>query len=149
MLKFLLSRFFPERFNPPDSKALARFEEQPPPEPQGAVPEKEEPDREQISILDAEQPVGPVPAPNNVEKSDDYYKVVLRINDKWRVIVCRDDIQWIIQFRKGTYLGKPAWRGRSYLRSKIELINHIRILCGVIQQNTLDELDTFPDWISK
>jgi hypothetical protein len=52
------------------------------------------------------------------EEADDYDAVVARLNDRWRVIVCGADIQWILQRRRGQRRGRARWEGRSYCRTK-------------------------------
>src|SRR4051794_11361951 len=54
-------------------------------------------------------------ASNRNESDEGYSRLVAALNDKWRVIECRDRIQWILQSRdtaKSKNTG--AWRGRSY-----------------------------------
>lgn len=90
------------------------------------------------------QHVGLLCVPNNEEKSDDYSKVVIRINDDWRVIECKDNIQWILQSRKGSYKGKPAWRGKSYCRSKEGLIRCVREKVVLLKDDIEDKLYQLP-----
>lgn len=62
------------------------------------------------------------------ESDDDYGRIVCRLNDRWRVIECRDGIQWILQYRAsaaGTYAG-ARWSSRSYCRTREALIR----VCG-------------------
>jgi len=49
-----------------------------------------------------------VPAPSHRE-SDLTYPSLATLSDKWRVINCKDDIQWIVQRREGQH-----WRGVSF-----------------------------------
>ena len=47
----------------------------------------------------------------------------LYLNPTWRVIVCRDGIQWILQRRHGPE--RPAgarWEGRAYCRTREALV---------------------------
>jgi hypothetical protein len=46
------------------------------------------------------------------ETADDYFAVVARFGDDWRVVKCPDSLQWIVQSRAGA-----RWRGRSYTRT--------------------------------
>lgn len=50
---------------------------------------------------------------SNREGSDDYDNVVARLGAQWRVIVCKDDLQWIMQERIGA-----QWRSKHYLTSR-------------------------------
>jgi hypothetical protein len=47
------------------------------------------------------------------ESYDDYPRIVARLNDRWRVIECRDRVQWILQ----KHTGEDRWTGRSYCRT--------------------------------
>ncbi|QND56607.1 hypothetical protein [Mesorhizobium huakuii] len=90
---------------------------------------------------------GPLPAPDRREKSDTYSGVVVQLNEKWRVIVCEDRIQWILQFRKGSFHGRPAWRGTSYCRAKAGLYRAIREKVGDISPGVEAQLAQLPDWV--
>lgn len=48
------------------------------------------------------------------ESADDYHRVVAVLNDRWRVIECRDGIQWVLQ-RRGSpeTIRGDDWRSRS------------------------------------
>lgn len=48
------------------------------------------------------------------ETADSYAAVVAQLNDQWRVIECRDGIQWILQRRDGQRAGQPRWMGVRY-----------------------------------
>ena len=64
-------------------------------------------------------------APNAVsghELSDGYSRVVTILNTKWRVIECRDRIQWILQSRDSLQPEVGLWRGRSYCLTKEALL---------------------------
>ena len=54
-------------------------------------------------------------AVSRIETADDYFRVIARLNPRWRVIECRDGIQWILQ-RRGSpeKARRDDWRGRSY-----------------------------------
>jgi hypothetical protein len=58
------------------------------------------------------------------EESEDYYAVVARLNDDWRIIICRAGIQWILQHRAGARHGTARWTGRSYCRTS-EALNRL------------------------
>lgn len=91
--------------------------------------------------------LGPVPAPDEKEKSDTYCHVALRINERWRVIVCKDGIQWILQVRKGSYNGRPAWRRVSFVRGKVGLRRVIREAVGDVSPEVEAQLAQLPDWV--
>jgi len=45
------------------------------------------------------------------EKDDAYQGVVLPLTESWRLVVCREGRQWIIQHRRSA----NDWKGRKYL----------------------------------
>jgi len=53
-----------------------------------------------------------------MESADSYVGLVAQLNGNWRVIECRDRLQWVLQA-----LGSPGkarrndWRGRAYCRA--------------------------------
>jgi hypothetical protein len=69
------------------------------------------------------------------ERDDDYPHVVLRLGDDWRIVGCRDDVQWILQRRSGS-----AWRSSGYCHTRPGLQ-------AVLRRNSLDlaAVDAFPD----
>jgi hypothetical protein len=55
------------------------------------------------------------------ETADDYSGFVAQLNSDWRVVACRDRIQWILQHRGSPE--KPRrddWRGRSYCPAAVK-----------------------------
>lgn len=48
------------------------------------------------------------------ERNDDYRGVVMRLSARWRIIVCRDGLQWIIQRSDGERRGQRRWTGVHY-----------------------------------
>lgn len=58
------------------------------------------------------------------ESDENYEKVVLMFNDRWRLIVCQHDIQWIVQRRESLHGG--AWRGVRYV-TRLKLLIEV---CG-------------------
>jgi hypothetical protein len=59
------------------------------------------------------------------ESDDDYGKVVARLGSDRRVIVCADDIQWIVQRRSGS-----LWRSLHYCTSREGVIRRVKGLPG-------------------
>jgi hypothetical protein len=48
------------------------------------------------------------------ESDDSYPGAIAVLNSGWRVIECRHDIQWILQYRKRALtVARNVWRGRS------------------------------------
>jgi len=56
------------------------------------------------------------------ERDDNYSKVIIQPAPRWRIIECRNALQWIIQHRSTKPLNRGYWLGVSYLRSRNKLI---------------------------
>jgi hypothetical protein len=102
-------------------------------------------------VKNAPPPTGlraaPVTAPQTHRERDDGYKgVVAQLTTRWRVIVCRDGIQWILQ-RKESSHGGP-WRGVSYNTNRDGLLR----ACGSLEalpSSGLEALEALPEFISE
>jgi hypothetical protein len=79
----------------------------------------------------AETPAARLPGPPWGEEND-AYPVVASLNERWRVIVCKNSIQWVLQQRRG---GRNHWRGRSYCRTREALIR-----CSHEHAGTIDAI---------
>jgi hypothetical protein len=85
---------------------------------------------------------------NRNESAEGYSRVVAVLNGKWRVIECRDAIQWILQSRDTTKAASSgAWRGRSYCRTKEALLRICRVHAGTIDPSAAAILAALPDRI--
>jgi hypothetical protein len=68
---------------------------------------------------------------SRVETADGYYGFVAQLNPDWRVVECRDRIQWILQRRGSPKMSRrDDWRGRSYCRTSQALIRSAREYAG-------------------
>ncbi|WP_155924251.1 hypothetical protein [Mesorhizobium sp. L2C066B000] len=94
-----------------------------------------------------DQAVGPVDGPDNRERSDAYRHVAFHIDKTWRVIVCPDGIQWILQKRKGNLDGRPAWNAVRFCRTKSGLCGAIRDKVGGVSPEIEAQLAQLPDWV--
>ena len=56
------------------------------------------------------------------ERDDNYQGVIVQLAPRWRIIECRDAIQWIIQKRSAEPSHSGEWRGDSYVVSRDALI---------------------------
>ncbi len=82
------------------------------------------------------------------ETSDGYVNVIARLNDRWRVIVCRDAVQFVIQWReKGT--AERPWRGKHYCRTRAALIRLCGASCGRLDPGSMASLLSLPDVIGR
>lgn len=87
-------------------------------------------------------------ANNSHRESDDAYgAIVARLNAGWRVIECRDGIQWILQRLDGERHGRARWTGRSYCRTREALNRVCRDYAGEIDATARSPLNSLPDWI--
>jgi hypothetical protein len=69
----------------------------------------------------------------------------LQLNNRWRVIVCRDGIQWVLQYRnRAETVSRSDWRGRAYCRTREALIRCCRAYSGEIDPAAAAELQTLP-----
>ena len=74
-------------------------------------------------------------------EKDDAYPIVARLNERWRVIRCADDIQWILQKHSG-----GRWRGNSFHRDRDVLLQRIAERCGEVDAAALDLVRALPEW---
>ena len=81
------------------------------------------------------------------ESSDHYSHVILRLTNRWRIILCRQALQWILQSRENLHGG--AWRGFRYFRTRTALIEECGRL-GLLSDNTASQLgDILPKNFNK
>ena len=80
------------------------------------------------------------------ETADGYGRVIAQLSPDWRVILCRDAIQWIIQRRKKGGAERP-WRGVHYCRTRKALLRLCATSCGRMDPNTLAILLVLPEHI--
>jgi hypothetical protein len=70
----------------------------------------------------------------------------LQLNNRWRVIVCRDGIQWILQHRnRAETVSRSDWRGRSYCRAREALIGCCDRFCCEIDPLAAAILQILPE----
>lgn len=81
---------------------------------------------------------------HRLAEADDRYPNI-RLNDRWRVIACRDGIQWILQARnRAETVARDVWRGRSYCRTRGALIQCCDAYCGEIDPAAAAVLAALP-----
>ncbi|MBZ9808316.1 hypothetical protein [Mesorhizobium sp. ESP-6-2] len=110
-------------------------------------PPPSQPIQPQMVERNSDSTLGPLSDLENRERSDTYSHTVLRIDDTWRVIVCPEGLQWILQKRKGYLGGRPAWDGKSFCRSKTGLRRAIKDKVGAIPPEIESQLAQLPDWV--
>jgi hypothetical protein len=84
------------------------------------------------------------------EEADDCRAIVAKLNDGWRVIVCKAGTQWILQHRRSPKKA-PAddWRGRSYCRTSEALRRCAREHAGTIDAAAAAILAALPERINE
>jgi hypothetical protein len=78
------------------------------------------------------------------ETADDYTGVVARLCARHRVIICKDNIQWIIQRKDAERAGRPRWASVRYFRTRNELIEVSRTVCARVDPKAMATLVTLP-----
>ena len=56
------------------------------------------------------------------ERDDNYNKVIIQLAPRWRIIECKNALQWIIQHRATKPLNQGYWLGVSYITTRNKLI---------------------------
>jgi hypothetical protein len=74
-------------------------------------------------------------------EKDDAYPTVARLNERWRVICCCDDIQWVLQKHSG-----GRWRGNSFCRTRAGLLRCIKERSGRVDAAALELIRALPEW---
>ena len=85
--------------------------------------------------------------PNNHMESHGDYSWVVAILPRIRVIVCRDNWQWIIQRRSGTRRRGAYFRSVSYHRSRDTLKRRWRGFVGA--EESTEELGSLPEYFGR
>ncbi|MDU8946119.1 hypothetical protein [Ovoidimarina sediminis] len=83
---------------------------------------------------------------SNHETADNYSRVIAQVDDRHRVIVCKDGIQWILQRReKGT--GRWPWKARHYCRTRKALLRVTGAACRAPDPLAMQTLADLPEHI--
>ena len=83
------------------------------------------------------------------ERDDSYSKVIIQLAPRWRIIECRNALQWVIQHRSAKPLNRGYWLGMSYLTSRNKLIEVSTGLNLLSDASMKDVLAGLPGTISK
>ena len=86
--------------------------------------------------------------PSHRESDDNYLDVAAQLAPRWRVIVCKDHLQWIIQKRTAEPLHRGVWRSQSYVTSRNSLIRLCASLELLSDDNARDRLEALPEQFS-
>jgi hypothetical protein len=83
------------------------------------------------------------------ERDDNYSKVIIHPSPRWRIIECRNALQWIIQHRSAKLLNRGHWLGVSYHTSRNKLIEVSTGLNLLSDASMKDVLAGLPETISQ
>ena len=79
------------------------------------------------------------------ERDDDYCDVIVHIASRWRVIICKDGIQWILQQRSVAPPNTGTWSGKSYPTTRDALIAACSSRNLLSDASARRALDALPD----
>lgn len=80
------------------------------------------------------------------ERDNEYKGVVVQLAHHWRVIICKNGIQFILQRKEASHAG--PWRGVSYRTDRDGLLR----ACGSLEalhSSGLEALEALPDYASQ
>ena len=81
--------------------------------------------------------------PSHRERDDNYAKVITQLAPRWRVIICKDGLQWILQKRSVAPPNTGTWAGKSYSTTRDALIaacSDRGLLSATSEEQLLDAL---------
>ena len=85
---------------------------------------------------------------SDAETADDYAGIVAFLNSDWRVVECRDQLQWVLQRRGSPKTSRrDDWRGRAHCRTAEALRRCTREHAGIIDPAALAVLFALPERI--
>ena len=76
-----------------------------------------------------------------MESTDSYDDVIIQLAPRWRVITCREQMQWIVQKKEASHAG--PWRGVSYHTCRDSLLRtcgSLNLLSAASEDQLLDAL---------
>ena len=77
------------------------------------------------------------------ERDDAYIGAIVQFAPRWRLVLCKDQIQWIIQKKESSHRG--FWRGKQYMTSKESVFEACGRLGLLSDANTEAVLHALPD----
>ena len=92
-------------------------------------------------LRSAFSPVAGLSGPPRGEESD-AYPTIAALNTRWRIVTCKNSLQWVLQRRCGHV---DHWRGFWFCRSREALIRGAREHAGQIAGNALIILLRLPE----
>ena len=83
------------------------------------------------------------------ERDDSYSKVIIQLGPRWRIIECRNALQWIIQHRATKPLNQGYWLGVSYITTRNKLIEVSKALNLLSDASMSAKLSKLPNHINQ
>ena len=83
------------------------------------------------------------------ERDDSYSKIIIQLAPRWRIIECRNALQWIIQHRSSKLLNRGHWLSVSYHTSRNKLIEVSTRLNLLSDASMKDVLAGLPETFSQ
>ena len=86
----------------------------------------------------------PVPEPPETMPRLSVKRFPVQLNEGWRV--SQDNLQWMLQRRSSRPGQNPKWAGRSFCRTRKELLRCVREHAGIVDAEALKRLEALPDF---
>ena len=83
------------------------------------------------------------------ERDDNYNKVIIQLAPRWRIIECKNALQWIIQHRATKPLNQGYWFGVSYITTRNKLIEVSKALNLLSDASMSAKLSKLPNHINQ
>ena len=80
------------------------------------------------------------------ECDGNYKNLIVQLAPRWRIIICKDGIQWILQRKQASHSG--PWIGMSYNTNRDGLLRACRRV-GALNNDILEALEALPDYASQ
>ena len=78
------------------------------------------------------------------ERDDAYLGTIVQFSPRWRLILCKDQMQWIIQKKESSHRG--FWRGKQYLTCKDSVLKASGRLGLLSEPNMNEVLKALPEY---
>lgn len=79
------------------------------------------------------------------ESDDDYKHVVTMLSSRWRVVLCKDGLQWVLQRKGGA---RSGWRGQSFCVTREALVRCIGEKVEEVDSEGLALVSQLPERVS-
>lgn len=86
-------------------------------------------------------------SPSHRERDDHYAKVIVQLGPRWRIIVCKDSHQWVLQKRSVAPPNTGTWAGKSYATTRDGLIAACSGRGLLFEASVMTILSVLPDRI--